>query len=119
MIVANNVAGAPITMGGSDPAVSIPSVMVSQADGATIKLGLPATATVRAAEQPASPDRSCHDTGVILGSVNLTACAGGNGFSVWSMDPAQGGSLEDPALLYSKTIPGEITQSRIGRVAGR
>jgi len=106
MVVANNVSGAPFTMGGSDPGVTIPSVMVSQADGATIKAGLPATGTVRAAEQPASPDRPCHDTGAILGSVHLAACAGGNGFSVWTMDPAHGGSLEDPALLYSKTIPG-------------
>jgi hypothetical protein len=106
MVVANNVAGAPITMGGTDPTITIPSVMVSQADGATIKAGLPATGTVRAAEQPATPDRSCHDTGVILGSVNLAACAGGNGFSVWSLDPALGGSLTDPAILYSKSIPG-------------
>jgi hypothetical protein len=106
MIVANNAPGAPITMGGTDPTVTIPSVMVSQADGATIKAGLPATGTVRAAAQPATPDRSCHDTGVILGSVNLAACAGGSGFSVWSLDPAHGGSLEDPAILYSKSIPG-------------
>ncbi len=106
MIVANNAPGAPITMGGTDPTITIPSVMVSQADGATIKAGLPATGTVRAAEQPATPDRSCHDTGVILGSVNLAACAGGNGFTVWSLDPAHGGSLQDPAILYSKSIPG-------------
>jgi hypothetical protein len=46
MIVANNVASAPITMGGTDPTITIPSVMVSQADGATIRAGLPATATV-------------------------------------------------------------------------
>lgn len=50
--------------------------------------------------------RSCHDTGVILGDVNLTACAGGNGFSVWSMDPDDGGSLEDPMQLYSRTVAG-------------
>jgi hypothetical protein len=50
--------------------------------------------------------RSCHDTGVILGDVNLAACAGGNGFSVWSMDPADGGSLEDPMQLYSRSITG-------------
>ncbi|HEX2883087.1 MAG TPA: PA domain-containing protein [Candidatus Limnocylindria bacterium] len=106
MIVANNAPGAPITMGGTDASITIPSVMVSQADGAMIKAGLPATGTVRAAEQPDSPDRSCHDTGVILGSVNLAACAGGNGLTVWSMNAADGGSLEDPAILYSKTISG-------------
>jgi hypothetical protein len=50
--------------------------------------------------------RSCHDTGVILGEVNLTACAGGNGFTVWSMDAASGGSLEDPMQLYSRTVTG-------------
>lgn len=50
--------------------------------------------------------RSCHDTGVILGDALLAACAGGNGFSVWSLDPADGGSLDDPVQLYSRTITG-------------
>jgi len=104
MIVVNNVAGAPITMGGTDPSITIPSVMVSQSDGATIKAGLPATGTVRDNPDPAT--RSCHDTGVILGDAMLAGCAGGDGFSVWSLDPADGGSLEDPAILYSRTVPG-------------
>jgi hypothetical protein len=106
MVVANNVPGTPATMGGIDPTITIPSVIVSQSDGATIKIGLPATGTVRAAEQPANPDRSCHDTGAILGSALLVACAGGNGFTVWSLKPADGGSLSDPQILYSKTIAG-------------
>jgi hypothetical protein len=46
MIVANNAPGAPITMGGADPNVTIPSVMVSQADGNTIRTGLPASGKV-------------------------------------------------------------------------
>lgn len=50
--------------------------------------------------------RSCHDSGVILGDVNLAACAGGNGFTVWSLDAADGGSLEDPIQLYTRTITG-------------
>jgi hypothetical protein len=50
--------------------------------------------------------RSCHDTGVILGTVMRAACAGGNGFTVWSLDPADGGSLVDPVQLYSRTITG-------------
>lgn len=54
--------------------------------------------------------RSCHDTGVILGDVNLAACAGGNGFSVFSFDPSidppAEGSLEDPIQLYSRSITG-------------
>jgi hypothetical protein len=104
LIVANNAAGT-ISMGGSGT-FAIPSVMISQADGNTIKAGLPASGGVSQEDPPASPDRACHDTGVILGDVNLAACAGGDGFSVWSMDPADGGSLEEPALLYSQSIEG-------------
>jgi hypothetical protein len=54
MIVANNAPGLPITMGGADPNVTIPSVMVSQADGATIRAGLPASGTVAR-----NPERGC------------------------------------------------------------
>jgi len=50
--------------------------------------------------------RSCHDIGVILGDALKAACAGGNGFTVWSIDPADGGSLVDPMQLYSRTITG-------------
>jgi hypothetical protein len=103
VIVANNVAGDPITMGGADPTITIPSVMVSQANGATIKAGLPATGKV--ASNPTAT-RSCHDTGVILGDVMKAACAGGNGLTVWSMDPADGGSLTDPEIQFQRTIPG-------------
>jgi hypothetical protein len=72
-----------------------------------IPLADPAGATFLGRE-PAG--RSCHDTSVILGSVNLVMCAGGNGFSVWrldpSLDPPAEGSLEDPVQLYSRTITG-------------
>ncbi|MPZ26048.1 MAG: hypothetical protein GEV12_06265 [Micromonosporaceae bacterium] len=47
-IVANSEPGDPFTMGGADPSIEIPSVMVSQADGGTLQAGLPATATVAA-----------------------------------------------------------------------
>ncbi|MGH9244297.1 MAG: PA domain-containing protein [Acidimicrobiales bacterium] len=114
VIVANNVPGPPINMGGDDPGVVISSVMVSLADGDTIKAGLPATGAVSSLPQPDQPDRSCHDTGVILGDVNLAACAGGDGFSVWSLDSADGGSREDPAFLYSQAIEGVA----IGHSAG-
>jgi hypothetical protein len=45
-IVANNVAGAPFAMGGTDPTITIPSVMISMDDGTTIKGGLPATGSL-------------------------------------------------------------------------
>jgi hypothetical protein len=103
VIVANNAPGDPITMGGADPTITIPSVMVSQANGTTIKTGLPATGKV--ASNPTAT-RSCHDTGVILGDVLKAACAGGNGLTVWSMDAADGGSLVDPVILFQRTIEG-------------
>jgi hypothetical protein len=106
VIVVNNVPGPPITMGGTDPTITIPSVMVSLADGTTIKAGLPATGRVFSTPVPPNPERSCHDTGVILGDAMLAACAGGDGYTVWSLDPDDGGSLTNPQLLYSQSVPG-------------
>ncbi|MBY5162699.1 M14 family zinc carboxypeptidase [Salsipaludibacter albus] len=56
VIVANNDGGAPFSMGGSDSSITIPSVMVSQDDGAAIKAGLPTTGTL-AAEEAVVPTR--------------------------------------------------------------
>jgi hypothetical protein len=54
---------------------------------------------------------SCHDTGVILGDANLVACAGtaggaNTGVNVFSTDPRDGGSKEDPRWLYHKVTGG-------------
>jgi hypothetical protein len=49
-------------------------------------------------------NRSCHDTAVYLGDVLKAVCAGGNGFTVLSMDPADGGSLTNPAFMYSRAV---------------
>lgn len=46
VIVINNVAGPPTRLGGDDPSILIPSLMVSQADGSTILAGLPASGTL-------------------------------------------------------------------------
>jgi hypothetical protein len=46
----------------------------------------------------------CHDTGVILGKILRAACAGGDGFAVWSMDKRDGGSLDNPVLLYNRLL---------------
>ena len=58
----------------------------------------------------AAASRQCHDNNVIMGNVNLAMCAGGNGLSVFSfdpaLDPAAPGGLENPTLLYSKPITG-------------
>ena len=54
--------------------------------------------------------RQCHDNNVIMGNVNLAMCAGGNGFSVFrfdpALDPAAPGGIENPTLLYSRSLPG-------------
>ncbi len=49
MVLANNNGGAPFAMTGGTSA-TIPSVMISQADGAAIKAGLPTTGTLAAQE---------------------------------------------------------------------
>ena len=51
--------------------------------------------------------RACHDTAVILGTQLRAACAGGNGFSMFSLGGARGGSLTEPQLLYSHPMPME------------
>ncbi|HEX6417773.1 MAG TPA: hypothetical protein VFZ77_04730 [Acidimicrobiales bacterium] len=43
----------------------------------------------------------CHDAGVILGDVNLLACASGHAANVFSIGAPGGGTLEDPEFLYT------------------
>jgi hypothetical protein len=81
-----------------------------------VPLSNPAAASYLRFERSGDPNEdithshSCHDTGVILADVNLVACSGsggpGNGASVFSMDPALGGSKEDPEWLYHKVTGG-------------
>jgi hypothetical protein len=51
-------------------------------------------------------DHTCHDIGVILGSAMKAACAGGEGVRVFSLGGPNGGTLEDPELLYHIEEPG-------------
>jgi hypothetical protein len=46
-------------------------------------------------------ERPCHDNSVILGDAMLAACAGGDGFTLLSLDPADGGSLDNPVFIAS------------------
>jgi hypothetical protein len=81
-----------------------------------VPLDDPASASYLRFEPAGDPDEdiehrhSCHDTGVILGDANLVACTGsggpGNGASVYTIDPALGGSKEDPKWLYHKVTGG-------------
>jgi hypothetical protein len=49
---------------------------------------------------------TCHDIGVILGDAMRLACAGGEGARIFSLDSADGGSLEEPMLMHHFDIPG-------------
>jgi hypothetical protein len=51
-------------------------------------------------------DHTCHDIGVILGKTMKAACAGGMGVRVFSLGGKNGGSLEDPELLFHVEEPG-------------
>jgi hypothetical protein len=67
-IVANNAPGAPFGMGGADPTITIPSIMISLADGNTLKEpgNLPAGATL-SPNPDLQPDRDSDlDSGVIV-----------------------------------------------------
>lgn len=54
-IVMNNVPGEPVPMGGTDATITIPSVMISMADGDTIEAAM-ASGTVNGSLNPASGD---------------------------------------------------------------
>ncbi len=49
--------------------------------------------------------RSCHDNGVILGDEMKVACAGGNGWTLWSLDQADGATLVDPVQIHTQVVP--------------
>ncbi len=81
-----------------------------------IPLNAPESAQARQFED-AAPGINCHDTGVILGDVLRAACAGGDGIAVWTMDPAEGGSLGDPRLEYVRNIRATVPDFRVGHSA--
>lgn len=68
VIMVNNVAGAPIAMGGTSTTITIPSVMVSDIDGAAIIAQLQAATTVNGTLQnpgPAAENDGDLDNGII------------------------------------------------------
>lgn len=76
----------------------------SQCDGidiVEIPLNDPGAATYVRTE-PAG--RDCHDTGVILGDAMMAACAGDDGFTLWTLGGT--GSLTDPDQTLSVAVPG-------------
>lgn len=66
VIVANNVPGTPTAMGGADPTITIPSVMISMDHGDLLKANLPLNATLQSAGSPEPNRDSDLDSGVII-----------------------------------------------------
>ncbi|MGH3060933.1 MAG: LVIVD repeat-containing protein [Gaiellaceae bacterium] len=56
--------------------------------------------------EPLEEADACHDSAVILGDVMKLACASHDHANVYSIGGAGGGSLEDPAFLYTVSEPG-------------
>jgi hypothetical protein len=104
VVVANNAPGNPITMGGSDGTIVIPSVMVGQSDGATIRSGLPAPGTIRANPTPPPNRDSDLDAGIIAHeychglSIRLTG--GASNSSCLSGDQQAGEGWSDLCTLF-------------------
>jgi hypothetical protein len=65
-VMVNNVAGDPITLGGTDATVTIPAGMISLADGNKIKPALPGTATASANGSPPAARTSSFDATVVV-----------------------------------------------------
>jgi hypothetical protein len=64
VVVANNAPGL-LTMGGSDPTITIPSVLISQADGALFRANMPVNVTLSSTVPGVSRDSDL-DAGVIV-----------------------------------------------------
>jgi hypothetical protein len=88
-------------------------------DVVEVPLGDPAASSLVRAEPlegPFTPGVApgCHDMGVIQGDANLAACASADATNVFDIgaNAFPGGSLEDPAFLYTIREPGvgDLTQ---------
>lgn len=71
-----------------------------------VEVPLDNPAGVNVLRQEPTEEHPCHDIGVILGDVMKVGCAGGNSLGIYSLDPADGGSLEDPMMMHHIEFPG-------------
>ena len=109
MIVADNAAGAPAGLGGSDPTITIPSVRISQADGAALK----AANTTRSRNATALAGKL--DTSIALG---ISGADAQGHVLMYSPNPYQSGSSVShydttafPNLLMEPAINGDLSHS--------
>jgi hypothetical protein len=76
-------------------------------DIVAVPLATPASARLLR-QEPLEGEHACHDSGVILGEVNLMACASGSMTNVFDIGANEhpGGSLTNPAFLFTVSEPG-------------
>lgn len=99
VIVANNIVDPPFNMGGADPAVLIPSVMISQADGNAIKAELGTGVFVAIAPHPTQLAGT--DGLGRLKIYNPNPVEGGSSISHWDTDAS-------PNLLMEPFISADL-----------
>ncbi|MBP8824038.1 MAG: T9SS-dependent M36 family metallopeptidase [Flavobacteriales bacterium] len=121
VVVVNNVAGGPITMGGDDPGdITIPAVMVSQNDGQLIKdamLNGPVNATLQGAGLESMMDCD-FDNGIIAheyghGISNRLTGGPGNVDCLWN-DEQMGEGWGDWMGLVLSMRPGDLPETPRG-----
>ncbi len=84
-VVCNNVAGGPITMSGTDASITIPSVMISQADCAAIRAAIPTVNVTMSSSGSSANIDGDFDNGIIAHeyghgvSIRLTGGPGNSG----------------------------------------
>jgi hypothetical protein len=100
VVIANNVAGSPPGMGGSDPTITIPTVSVTQADGNAIKANLAGGVTITIGPNVAFLAGADDNGRVLLFAPNPVQ--GGSSISHWD-DSAE------PSLLMEPFITGGLS----------
>jgi hypothetical protein len=95
VVIANNAAGTPPAMGGSDPSLTIPTVSVSQADGAAIKAQLGVGVTMKIGPNPAFLAGADDNGRVLLYAPNPVEA--GSSISHWDVSA-------EPSLLMEPFI---------------
>jgi hypothetical protein len=107
VLIYNSVSGAGLQANPGKYGNQCPGSPFNREDIVEVPLADPASASVIGSfslgQMPAPDGRlinTCHDMGVILGSVNRAACAGNPGVPVFDIS-----DLENPVFLYATTSP--------------
>ena len=102
VVIANNVAGSPPGMGGSDPSLTIPTVSVSQADGNAIKANLAGGVTMTIGPHPPFLAGADDSSRVLLYAPN--PLESGSSISHWDVSC-------EPSLLMEPFITDGLSSS--------